>query len=113
KQTYSRYDKTIIWDHDSEIHVTENDNKELIPTMNYKLWRQKGMENEYPVRYPVGFMNRSDCVGSIKSSEYNKCIADETYVPKLLTYIEARKEIYLKTYIKLVKKEKDFEKLLN
>jgi hypothetical protein len=52
-------------------------------------------------------------MGSIQSSEYNKCVKDDKYAPKLLTYIEARKEIYLKTYLKLVKKAPDFIKLLN
>ena len=84
----------------------------FVPTLDYKLWRQKGMECEYPVRYPVGFNDRRSCIGSIKSSEYNKCVLDEKYAPKLLSYVEARKEIYLKTYLKLVKKAKDFEKLL-
>lgn len=112
KQTYSRYDQTVIWNHPAEIHAIKNENSEFVPTTEYKLWRQKGMECIYPVRYPVGFDGRSKCIGSIQSSEYNKCVNDEKYSPKLLTYIEARKEIYLKMYIKLVKKESDFKKLL-
>jgi hypothetical protein len=112
KQKYSRYDSTVIWDHKEEIHAI-NTNNTFIPTLAYKKWRQKGMECKYPIRYPVGFNNRNLCIGSIKSSEYNKCIFDENYVPKLLTYIEARKEIYLKTFLKLVKKENDYTKLIN
>jgi hypothetical protein len=108
KLPYSRYDKTIIWDHGEEVHMENN-----IPTLKYKKWRQKGMEASYPVRYPVGFSNRHLCIGSIKSSEYNKCIMDKNYVPKLLSYVDARKEIYLKNYLKLVKKEKDFWGLVN
>jgi hypothetical protein len=107
RQTYSRYDQRIIWDHPAEVHMING-----VPTTEYKLWRQKGMECVYPIRYPVGFTDRGSCIGSIKSSEYNKCVHDETYVPKLLTYVEARKEIYLKTYLKLIKKAPDFKKLL-
>jgi hypothetical protein len=107
RQTYSRYDHTVIWDHPAEIHSVND-----ILTTKYKLWRQKGMECVYPIRYPVGLNDRGKCIGSIQSSEYNKCVKEPEYVPKLLTYIEARKEIYLKTYLKLVKKEPDFAKLL-
>lgn len=107
KEKYSRYDPTVIWEHSEEIHFVDNK-----PTKEYKLWRQKGFKCKYPVRYPVGFKNRHKCIGSLTSAEYNKCVNDENYVPKLLTYIEARKEIYVKTYTNLVKKQPDFTKLL-
>ncbi len=75
KQTYSRYDRTVIWDHPEEIHVVpDSQQNAFIPTLQYKLWRQKGMACEYPIRYPVGFNGRDKCIGSIQSSEYNKCI---------------------------------------
>lgn len=108
RQTYSRYDRKIIWDHPAEVHLIDGK-----PTLEYKLWRQKGINCEYAVRYPVGFHHKNKCVGSIRSKEYNKCILDPNHVPKLLNYIEARKEIYLKNYLKLVKFEKDFLKLKN
>lgn len=112
KQTYSRYDPTIIWDHPEEIHAIVDQNG-VLPNKKYLKWRQKGMYCKYPIRYPVGFNHRSKCLGSITASEYNKHIKDPSYIPQIIGYIEARKEIYLKIYTKLVKKEKDFTKLVN
>lgn len=111
KQTYSRYDNTIIWDHPEETHAIKQNNSWTI-TPQYKLWREKGFKCKYPVRYPVGFHNRHKCIGAISNEEYNKCLKDEKYCPRLLNYIESRKEIYLKEYMRLVKKSPDFKKLL-
>lgn len=90
-QRYSRYDKTVIWDHPAEIHMDEDDN----PTDDYWKWRQKGFDCKYAIRYPVGMYHRSNCICSLheyKEHHYNE-----------LDYIEARKEIYLKEYHKCIK----------
>lgn len=95
-QYYSRFNHTIIWQHPAETHIDENDNI----TEKYKNWREKGMNNKYAVRYPVGYKHRSKCLYSLK----------ELSGPKL-DYIEARKEIYVKEYCRLVKKEKSYQLL--
>ncbi len=98
-QTYSRYDKTVIWSHPEEKHINND-----VPTQEYWIWREKGMTNPYPVRYPVGYTHRSQC----KCSLFD--IGDNFYVE--LDYIEARKKIYLPEYEKAVVKEEKFTKLL-
>src|SRR3989338_6960780 len=52
-QYYSRYDKTVIWNHPAECHM--NDKNEILPS--YWKWREKLMNNSYHVRYPVGYNN--------------------------------------------------------
>jgi hypothetical protein len=91
KQKYSSYDPTVIWEHPSEEHYTNG-----TITDAYLQWRKKGFENKYPVRYPVPFDYRHNCIGSIMDVDK----------PVLLDYIEARKAIYLPMYCDLVKKDK-------
>ncbi|KAL9649806.1 hypothetical protein ABK040_009620 [Willaertia magna] len=111
KEYYSRFDKTIIWQHPEEVHFKDNK-----PTKEYWLWREKGYNNKYPVRYPIGFKRQkggnSKCVGAI----YNEVDIDSNdkefnYEGKILNYIEARKAIYLPVYCNLVKEENQFKEL--
>ena len=60
-ERYSRYTSQVIWDHPAEKHV---ENGKI--TQEYINWREKGFNNPYHVRYPVGFNHRAACVGSIK-----------------------------------------------
>lgn len=99
KQRYSRYSNTIIWEHAEETHIDHN--RQL--TLEYYNWREKGLNNTYPVRYPVGFDHRHKCV----------CSIDDINNPKILSYIEARKEIYLKEYINAVVRVPNFTELKN
>lgn len=98
----SRYDKTIIWQHPEETHIDKNKNI----TEKYWKWREKGMNNKYYVRYPVGFNNMSKCVCAIKEFD------DGTF-SEPLDYIQARKHIYVPLYCRLVKKQKQFKELQN
>lgn len=59
------------------------------------------MNSKEPIRYPIGFNNRHQCLYAIKS-------IDEL-TP--LDYIESRKQIYLPLYIDLVKRESQFLEL--
>lgn len=75
------------------------------PRVALAVWRQKGMNNPYAVRYPVGFNYRHQCKFAIVEND------DGTLNPKPLNYIESRKEIYFKQYVRLVKKEPKFNEL--
>jgi len=119
-QRYSRFDKTIIWKQkEGETHIVDHptaanwpdgipvnmklpDGRYLTP--EYFHWRHRGTTNHYPVRYPVGRNYRSRCIGSIKDEDLGKS-------NRLLTYIEARKEIYLPIYVQLVRQQAKFVKL--
>jgi hypothetical protein len=98
---YSRWDKTVIWSHPAETHVKETENGWEIQDA-YWDWREKGMSCEYPIRYPVGYSAsaRASCLFSLENEEGDP-----------LDYVEARKKIYLKNYVKLVRKEKKFTEL--
>jgi hypothetical protein len=103
-QRYSRYDNTIIWNHPYEIHVDEKGNL----TPEYWNWRKKLSRCEYHIRYPVGFNYRSNCLYALKRISKQE---NGIYYEKL-DYIQARKEIYMPVYIKLAKKEKQYNDLL-
>lgn len=101
KQKFSRTTKTIVWDHPAETHIK---NGEL--TDEYYAWREKGMNNKYAVRYPVGFQHRHKCLYALAEDEDGNIITD-----KKLDYIASRKEIYVKEYCRLVKKKPKFQEL--
>lgn len=99
KQTYSRFDQKVIWQHRAETHI-END------TLNdkYWKWRDKGMKCKDAIRYPVGFTHRHECMYAIKKNKDGVC-SDK------LNYVESRKEIYVPEYCNLVQKQKKFKNL--
>lgn len=101
KQKFSRTTKTIVWDHPAETHIKDG---EL--TDEYYKWRKKGMYNKYAVRYPVGFYHRHKCLYALADGADGKVDVDNQ-----LGYIESRKEIYVKEYCRLVKKEPKFKEL--
>jgi hypothetical protein len=99
---YSRFDKTVTWNHPHEVHIEKD-----IPTPAYWKWKEKGFNNPYYVRYPVGFKHRGQCVGALKQYEMEN--KNPIYI--MLDYVESRKEIYLPEYVRLVKTKPKFEKL--
>ena len=98
-QYYSQYDKTVIWSHPAENHYSP-ETDEL--SEEYWNWREKGFNNKYAVRYPLGFGNQLS----------GKCLfALQDGNDKKLDYIEARKRIYYPVYSDLVKKQPKFLEL--
>ena len=106
----SRFDRTVIWRWPSETHCTLVSNQEKTQSVwkiepSYLKWREAGMLVSDPIRYPVGKANTHKCLFALKEDE-NGIIN-----PKMLTYVESRKEIYMKEYCKLVKQHPMFETL--
>jgi hypothetical protein len=97
-QYYSKWNKTVIWEHPQEIHATKDPETNLdIPTKEYGAWRRKLMFNKYGVRYPVGEgSHRSTCLGIVKENG------------RRYDYIEGRKKVYLKIYARLVKRQPQY-----
>lgn len=91
RQIYSRWDARVIWEWPSEVHVDENDE----PNDAYWEWRYQGMNASEAVRYPVGYQHRGEVIYSIWGDER-------------LSYVEARKKIYLPIYCRSVRKTKTF-----
>ncbi len=100
-QYYSRWDKRVIWDHCAETHAIIEDNI-CTPTPEYWIWRNKGLNAKYAIRYPVGYNHRHKCIGHIFNNSGQW---------ELLNYIDARKKIYSPLYIGLVKEEPLFKQL--
>jgi hypothetical protein len=99
-QLASRWDKRIIWEYPAEVHVDDNGHV----NDNYWFWRRSGMNMPDAIRYPVGFNHRHEVLYSLWETE-------EGY--KKLNYVEARKEIYVKVYSKLVKQHETFNTLVD
>lgn len=100
KEHYSQWDRRIIWEQKAAVHVDENN--EL--TEDYWRWRERGMRNKFPVRYPIGFRMQKkpgSCLFSVKSRED----------PRRLSYIDARKEIYVPEFKKALLRTKKFQTL--
>lgn len=108
KQVYSRWDPTVIWDHPKEIHLEAkvssdglNDSPgEDEPNDTYRAWREKGMNAKEAIRYPVG-----------PGSHRSKCICILMDDGRRLNLKEGRKQVYMKVYCELVKREQKFNKL--
>ena len=91
-QRYSRYNSQIIWDHPAETHT----NSQGFLTPEYFAWRNKGMRNQYAVRYPVGYKYRHECVCAFATNP------DGT-LSEPLDYIASIKRIYVPIYCQLAK----------
>lgn len=96
KQTYSKWDNTIIWNHPQETHQDKNGE----PNDKYWKWREKGMKAKYPIRYPVGNTRHKSFCKYVLSDENEQ-----------LGIKESREKVYLKTYAHLVVKQKSFKEL--
>ena len=94
----SRYDFTVIWEHPAETHMING-----FPTPEYWNWRNKGMNAQEAIRYPVGFNHRKECLACLWETEPGKW--------EYLNYLEARKKIYWPIYRDSVKKHQEFYKL--
>jgi hypothetical protein len=100
KVPYSRYDSRIIFEHPAEKHVTLNQDRSYTILPNYWSWRNKIMSLSDPLRYPVGKNRVGDCLFALMDDGKTT-----------LNYIQARKEIYLKEYCRLVKQTPTFQQL--
>lgn len=107
-QKYSRYNPTVIWNHPAETHLSDFNPKTKSGeiTDEYRVWREKGMNTKYAIRYPVGYNHRHKCVYALAENEDGSLNTDEK-----LNYIESRKRIYLPVYCDLVKKCEKFREL--
>lgn len=94
RTTKSQWSKQIIWEHPAETHVDDNND----PLPAYFDWREKLLKNPYAVRYPAGRKNAKGTLYSLLDG-------------KRLSYIEARKQIYLPEYTALVKEQPEFDEL--
>lgn len=112
-QRYSRWDRGIIWNHPAETHITFDEAGSPSITVAYWQWRQKGFECKYPVRYPATYAGRRAAYGSLKDSFIDDSLPQYKGIQGLLSYVEARKQIYLPVYKRLVRQQPKYKKLLD
>jgi len=106
KLQYSRYDPRVIWQWPNDTFIDDNNN--ILP--DYWIWRRIGMKSSDPIRYPVGYNNRSECIGAINTYlSFDEPMHIENF--HILNYIDSRKQIYVPLYTKLVKKQKKYKLL--
>ena len=88
----------LIWEYQAEKHVDESGN--ILPA--YLKWREKLWNNKYPVRYPNGYHGRSKCISALwfENGKWES-----------LDYVAARKKIYCRWYLRLVRETDCFKKL--
>ena len=91
---------TLIWKYHEENHL--NDDNEI--TDNYFQWKNKLINNKFPIEYPMGISNKN----KYEFILHNKIIYNGTS-----GHHEAFKDIYLKNYLLLVKEKVRFQELKN
>lgn len=99
-QYYSRWSDKVTWQHPAEVHIDPITGE---ANEAYWKWREKGMNNKYYIRYPVGFSYRHNVKYTLwqnEKGEYEK-----------LDYIQSRKRIYVKEYTRLVRQQPKFNEL--
>ncbi len=119
KQVYNRFRPTDGgWTWPSETHIihskpSETNSSEPIPNKKYWEWRKAGFEFNLPVRYPAGIKDKRLALFSLnETSEKDTFEVSEGRSFRVLNYIDARKQIYLKRYTDEIKKIPYFKKLL-
>lgn len=101
RQRRSRFDRTVIWERGAETHVRGGELTEA-----YWKWRADGMAAPDPIRYPVGFATRSACLYALHPDA-----GPDDDAPRL-SYVEARSEIYIPIYKRLVRRAPQYAELL-
>jgi hypothetical protein len=105
-QKYSRWNSTVIWDHPAETHFIPNSEDpedfskgQILDA--YWVWRKKGMNAKYPIRYPIGYAGRHKCLFSFVGENNLNGIEP-------LNYIEGRKRIYVPLYLSMISNQPTF-----
>eukprot|EP01080_Neovahlkampfia_damariscottae_P009052 gene9052-1149_t len=81
-----------LWKQQEEFHAKKNSKDEWEIKKEWFEWRKKGFECKYPLRHPNGTSKNGLPIFSYFNGEF-------------LSYIDARKKIYLPIYKELVRKE--------
>lgn len=98
KQSVSQWHPHLMrWEHPGEVHLKDG---ELTP--EYWVWRQKGFDNQRWVRYPTGYGNHRNAVGTVIGTP-------EDY--EIVGYIEARKRVYFTKYREIAVETDQFKDL--
>jgi hypothetical protein len=97
---YQKVPKIIqkCWQSPAETHMDAKG----VPTEEYWAWRRKGFMCRDPVRFPAGREMRKHCKGAIKNDNKTKD------PPRLLGYVESRREIYVPKFTEAAKRSPVF-----
>ena len=98
------------WQWENETHAVKDTFGKYVPTEDYWLWRQSGMEHDKPVRYPNGFRGKAECLHILWPTDESR-LYDPNVKMNQYGYIESRKKVYCKLYASMVKDNLEFKKL--
>lgn len=110
-QQYSHYTKNgnpkyLVWQYEpsngsnKEDHLVNN-----VINQEYYTWRNKVFSNNQAVRYPNGKQHRN-------LTRFTLLIKNDG-TQERLTYVEARKRVYVKEYIRLIRQMPEYRELLD
>ena len=94
--------------HEKDINNPNDDVNDKKVTNGYYNWRNSLWMCKNPIRYPVGFHERKNCLFSI-----GEIFKNGKWEEKRYNYLEARKNIYMKEYIRLIRQLPIYKKFLN
>lgn len=109
-QTVHRWTREKGWVYPAEKHIDDKGN--ILP--EYWRWRQAGMHNKTPVRYPNGYNGRKECVGFVMCTNGPLSSCDAKYAYTFIPFEQlhiARRDIYYKEYARLCRKLPEFHRL--
>jgi hypothetical protein len=106
RQKASKYDDKIVWAYSEEVHATWDETTRTYNlNQNYVKWRSKLANCPDPVRYPVGFDFRHECLFAMAENP------DGSINTTPLDYIESRKKIYVPIYVEAATRSPTFSHL--
>ncbi len=86
-----------------DILVDENNN---INYNTYNRWKNSLWNCKHPIRYPNKFSNKTNV-------KFSLCIDTNGVIETRMNYLQSRKEIYVKEYVRLIKNIKEYNILLD
>ncbi len=105
KEKLSKYNPFVVWEYSPP--TPHLNTKTLLPTEEWWEWRNRGFFNAYPVRYPNSYSQKSKVAYTYWSGDYLSPPSEENkYLP--LSYIRARKDVYLSKYTSLIEDTREF-----
>lgn len=105
QEIYTHYTKKgderfLVWKHPFERHLSFEKDEDGVILPAYWKWKEKLWNNEKSVRYPNGFQGRHRCVFVQVNDER-------------LGYIEFRKKVHIREYMRLIRKLDVYKDLLD
>lgn len=110
---------SVVWEYPVKDHIVKKES-DGVPiyylTSDYVDWRKRGLYIDKPIRYPNSKQGAKECTCAF--AELQPILPTDTFqqvIDKLgspLNYINSRKQIYVKEYIRLLRAHPKYQELL-